>query len=79
MTAMTAVTRKQSGNSNVEIPPPSSELLEVAQLFAKPHQGFRNCAQQFVQPSNSIVKRKRLLLMPNTGTIARKASSHSPN
>jgi hypothetical protein len=42
-------------------------------------QGFRNCAQQFVQLSNGIVRRKRLLLMPNTGTITRKATSHSPN
>ena len=37
---MTAVTRKQSGNSNVEISPPSSELLEVAHAVCEAASGL---------------------------------------
>src|SRR5829696_1232773 len=37
---MTAVTRKQPGNSNVEISPPSSELLEVAHAVCEAASGL---------------------------------------
>ena len=37
---MTDVTRKQSGNSNVEISPPSSELLEVAHAVCEAASGL---------------------------------------
>ncbi len=40
VTAMIALTRKQSGNSNVEISPPSSELLEVAHAVCEAASGL---------------------------------------
>jgi len=42
---MAALARKQSGNSNVEIPPPSPELIEVAGCLPIPVRAFERPAR----------------------------------